>query len=78
MYLPERAGTRFSTRLVSYLPTGELVCDVFSRVAVRLGRLNPVVRRTGASLHWGIDDPRELERRIPALGNLGRLPRYRF
>jgi O-methyltransferase involved in polyketide biosynthesis len=114
MYLPEREGTPFFARLVSYFPTGELVCDVFSRVAVRLGRLNPVVRRTGASLHWGIDDPRELERsiprlhlvedlraydlagpgrdklpgryrislwlmrRIPALGNLGRLLRYRF
>jgi O-methyltransferase involved in polyketide biosynthesis len=114
MYLPEREGTQLFGRLVSHFPTGELAFDAFSRLAVRLGKLNPVVRRTGATLHWGIDDPRELERsiprlhlvevirpydvlgpgldklprayhfsvwlmrRIPALGNLGLILRYRF
>jgi len=67
MYLPEHEGTRLFERMVSHFPTGELAFDTFSRVAVRLGKLNPVVRRTGATLRWGLDDPRELERAIPRL-----------
>jgi O-methyltransferase involved in polyketide biosynthesis len=114
MYLPEREAIPLFARLVSHFPSGELVCDTFSRVAIRLGKLNPVVRRTGSTLTWGLDDPRTLERsiprlqlveglraydltgpgvhklprrytillwlmrRIPPLGNLGRLLRYRF
>jgi methyltransferase (TIGR00027 family) len=67
MYLPEREGIPLFARLVSYFPTGELTFDAFSRVAIRLGKLNPVVRRTGSTLTWGIDDPRILERSIPRL-----------
>jgi O-methyltransferase involved in polyketide biosynthesis len=114
MYLPEHSGTQLFERVVSHFPSGELTFDTFSRVAIRLGKLNPVVRRTGSTLRWGLDDPRELERaiprlhlvedlraydltgpgldklprsyrvslwlmrRIPALGNLGRLLRFRF
>ncbi|WP_252858391.1 hypothetical protein [Pseudomonas nitroreducens] len=26
-----------------------------------------MIRRTGAVLHWGIDEPRELEQQVPAL-----------
>jgi O-methyltransferase involved in polyketide biosynthesis len=114
MYLPEREGAPLFGGLVSHFPMGELTFDAFSRLAVRLGKLNPVVRGTGSTLTWGIDDPRSLERsipglhliedlkaydltgpgihklpgryrislwlmrRIPAMGNLGRLLRYRF
>jgi O-methyltransferase involved in polyketide biosynthesis len=67
MYLPEREGTPLFARLVSHFPSGQLTFDAFSRVAVRLGKLNPVVRRTGSTLQWGIDDPRSLERSIPGL-----------
>jgi O-methyltransferase involved in polyketide biosynthesis len=67
MYLPEQDGTPLFSRLVNQFPTGQLAFDVFSSAAVRLGKLNPVVRRTGSTLHWGIDDPRALERAIPRL-----------
>jgi O-methyltransferase involved in polyketide biosynthesis len=67
MYLPERDGTPLFARLVNYVPMGELAFDAFSRVAIRLGMLNPVVRRTGSVLQWGINDPRSLERSIPRL-----------
>jgi O-methyltransferase involved in polyketide biosynthesis len=114
MYLQPQNGVQLLRRLVDHLPTGEMAFDVFSRVAVRLGVLNPVVRASGARLAWGIDDFRELEaavpglhvievlraydlvgpglerlapgyrfalrlmKRIPAMGNLGRLARFRF
>jgi O-methyltransferase involved in polyketide biosynthesis len=114
MYLPPDEGPRLFRRLVQCFPEGELAFDSYSRLAVRLGKLNPVVRRAGATLRWGIDDPRELEgaipdlrlvqalraydltdsvmdrlprayrvslwlmRRIPPMGNLGLLLRYRY
>ena len=67
MYLPKPEGMPLFARLVTHFGTGELAFDCFSRFAVRFGKLNPVVRRTGAKLEWGIDDPRELERSIPGL-----------
>ena len=114
MYLQPRDGVQLLRRLVAHVPSGEMAFDVFSRVAVRLGVLNPVVRASGARLTWGIDDLRDLElavpglhvievlraydlagpgldrlapsyrfalrlmKRIPAMGNLGRLARFRF
>jgi hypothetical protein len=36
-------------------------------------RASPAIRRTGATLGWGLDDPRALERSIPGLRLLTRL-----
>ncbi len=41
--------------------------DGYSRLGIRLLQWNPMIRRTGAVLHWGIDEPRELEQQVPAL-----------
>jgi O-methyltransferase involved in polyketide biosynthesis len=54
MYLPEQQGTPLFSRLVHQFPTGELAFDMFSRAAIRLGKLKPVVRRTGPTLYWGL------------------------
>jgi O-methyltransferase involved in polyketide biosynthesis len=67
MYLPPDEGPPLFRRLVQRFPEGELAFDSYSRLAVRLGKLNPVVRRAGATLRWGIDDPHELERAVPGL-----------
>ncbi|MBV9846746.1 MAG: class I SAM-dependent methyltransferase [Kutzneria sp.] len=62
MYLTPDEGAELVRRLVAKFPSGELICDVFSRRGITLQKLNPVIRKTGATLYWGIDDPRELER----------------
>jgi O-methyltransferase involved in polyketide biosynthesis len=67
MYLQPRDGVQLFDRVTSLFPAGELYFDSYSRVAIRLSKLNPVVRRTGSTLHWGIDDPHVLEQAIPRL-----------
>ncbi|MEU6644019.1 class I SAM-dependent methyltransferase [Saccharomonospora sp. NPDC046836] len=62
MYLKPDEGTELVRRLVAKFPSGELICDLFSRLAIKAQKINVVVRRAGATLHWGVDDPRELER----------------
>ncbi|MBB4686947.1 class I SAM-dependent methyltransferase [Amycolatopsis jiangsuensis] len=62
MYLTATTGTELVRRLVGRFPSGRLVCDFFSTLGVKAQVVNPVVRRSKAKLHWGIDDPHELER----------------
>lgn len=50
------------TSLTERFPGSELVFDALSSISIRLhNRAHPVLRKTGASLNWGIDDPRTLE-----------------
>lgn len=53
--------------LVAHCGCGELLLDGYSRLGIRLLQWNPMIRRTGAVLHWGIDEPQELEQQVPAL-----------
>nr|WP_275590794.1 class I SAM-dependent methyltransferase [Pseudomonas sp. DP-17] len=53
--------------LVEHCGQGELALDGYSRLGIRLLQWNPMIRRTGAVLHWGIDEPQELEQQVPAL-----------
>ncbi|MEU9124135.1 class I SAM-dependent methyltransferase [Streptomyces sp. NPDC048506] len=55
MYLTEEDGTALLRRLMAHVPRGELAFDAFSAFAVRAARLNHVVRKAGARLHWGTD-----------------------
>jgi O-methyltransferase involved in polyketide biosynthesis len=61
MYLRKEDGKRLIQRITGRLPSGQLLFDCFGTVGIRLQKLVPAVRNAGASLHWGIDDPRELE-----------------
>lgn len=61
MYLAPEAGAALLRRFVELFPSGQLICDVYSRLGVKLQKANPVVRKSGATLRWGIDDPAELE-----------------
>ena len=67
MYLPASAGPPLLRRLVTHLPRGEMAFDTYSRLGVRMSRFVPVLRRTGQTLSWGVDDPRDLEREVPGL-----------
>ncbi|NBH04707.1 class I SAM-dependent methyltransferase [Amycolatopsis sp. SID8362] len=62
MYLTPEDGAELIRRLVAKFPSGELVCDVFSKLGIKAQKLNTPVRRAKATLRWGVDDPHELER----------------
>ena len=67
MYLPATEGPVLLRRLVAHLRSGGMAFDSYSRLGVRLSRSMPVLRRAGARLDWGIDDPHEPERLVPGL-----------
>ena len=67
IYLPEDAGLALLGAITAKFPSGELAFDVYSRAMVWLTRRLPAVKRTGAVLHWGIDDSHALERAVPRL-----------
>ncbi|WP_406217701.1 class I SAM-dependent methyltransferase [Streptomyces decoyicus] len=66
MYLTEEDGTALLRRLMAHVPGGELAFDAFSRFAIRAQRLNRVVVKAGARLHWGTD-PAGIARLSPEL-----------
>jgi O-methyltransferase involved in polyketide biosynthesis len=61
MYLHKDDGRRLVQRITERFPSGQLLFDCYGSLGIRLQKLVPAVRRSGASLHWGIDDPREIE-----------------
>ncbi|TGQ71061.1 MAG: class I SAM-dependent methyltransferase [Mesorhizobium sp.] len=76
-YLPAQEGPRLFARLVSHLASGELMFDAYSGFGLKLLRLNPSFRATGAEVHWAIEDPHELERAIPKLRFVGDISAYK-
>ncbi|RJL31288.1 class I SAM-dependent methyltransferase [Bailinhaonella thermotolerans] len=67
MYLREEDGKRLIRRVVSDFPGGRLLFDCYGTLGIRLQKLVPAVRNSGATLHWGIDHPRDLESLHPGL-----------
>jgi O-methyltransferase involved in polyketide biosynthesis len=67
MYLAEADVEQLLRRITARFAGGQVAFDAYSRLGARIGRTNPVIRRTGATLGWGLDDPRTLERSIPGL-----------
>jgi O-methyltransferase involved in polyketide biosynthesis len=61
MYLRKEEGHRLIERLTGRFPSGQLLFDCYGTIAIRMQKLVPAVRNAGATLHWGIDDPHELE-----------------
>jgi O-methyltransferase involved in polyketide biosynthesis len=62
MYLREEDGKALVQRITGRFPSGQLLFDCYGSLGIRLQKLVPAVRNAGATLHWGIDDPRTLER----------------
>lgn len=62
MYLREEDGKRLIQRITGRFPRGQLLFDVYGKLGIRLQKLVPAVRNAGATLRWGVDDPREIER----------------
>ncbi len=76
-YLPADEGPRLFARLVAHLAGGELMFDAFSRLGLKLMRLSPAIKATGAEVHWAIEDPHDLERAVPKLRFVEEIPRYK-
>ncbi|PRX97805.1 class I SAM-dependent methyltransferase [Allonocardiopsis opalescens] len=67
MYLTKDEGRRLIQRITGRFEHGRLLFDCYGTVGIRLQKLVPAVRNAGATLHWGIDDPHELEAWHPGL-----------
>jgi O-methyltransferase involved in polyketide biosynthesis len=65
MYLTEDDGIALLRRVVEHGPSGELQFDAFNRLGIRSQWINTVVRRSGATLHWGIDGPDDILDAVP-------------
>jgi len=61
MYLDEADVRRLVVQLGEAFPGCMLAADVFSRLTARSARSHPSLKRTGARLGWGIDDPHAME-----------------
>ena len=61
MYLREEEGNALIQRITGRFPCGQLLFDCYGPLGIRLQKLVPAVRNSGATLHWGIADPRALE-----------------
>ncbi|MGO9508631.1 MAG: class I SAM-dependent methyltransferase [Mycobacterium sp.] len=60
MYLTKDDGLALLRRVVDRFPCGELQFDAFSTFGIRTQVINSVVRRSGSTLHWGIDGPGDI------------------
>jgi methyltransferase (TIGR00027 family) len=67
MYLTESDGVALLRRVVDAFPSGELQFDAFNRLGIRSQWLNAVVRRSGATLYWGIDGPDDIVDAVPGV-----------
>jgi methyltransferase (TIGR00027 family) len=76
MYLTEEAGLALLRRVVERFPSGEFQFDVFNRLGIRIQIVNTAVRRAGARLHWGVNDPGEILRNVPGLRLLAALSAF--
>jgi O-methyltransferase involved in polyketide biosynthesis len=65
MYLTRDDGTALLRRVVEHAPSGELQFDAFNRLGIKSQWTNTVVRRSGATLYWGIDGPDEVLDAVP-------------
>ncbi|WP_029116128.1 class I SAM-dependent methyltransferase [Mycobacterium sp. URHB0044] len=67
MYLTREDGTALLRRVVEHAPSGELQFDAFNRLGIKSQWMNAVVRRSGATLYWGIDGPDDIVDAVPGV-----------
>jgi O-methyltransferase involved in polyketide biosynthesis len=67
MYLTQEDGIALLRRVVEHAPSGELQFDAFNRLGIKSQWMNAVVRRSGATLHWGINGPDDIVKAVPGV-----------
>ncbi len=63
MYLKEEEIKTLLSRLKERIGGYTLIFDAFSVLAAKNTKNHPSLKKTGAKIHWGIDDPQELVKR---------------
>ena len=66
-YLTEEDGVALLRRLVERFGRGEMLFDVVAPWTVQAAKFSGFLRSTGASFHWGVRDPHDLEIKVPGL-----------
>lgn len=61
MYLTEEQVRQLLVDLQARLPGSEISFDAFTTFAARATNHHPSIKKTGARIQWGIDDPRQIE-----------------
>jgi O-methyltransferase involved in polyketide biosynthesis len=60
MYLHEDEIKQLFVSLQKRLPSSEISFDAYSRLTARSANNHPSIKKTGAQLHWGIDDAEQI------------------
>jgi hypothetical protein len=74
MYLTHNDGITLLRSMVGHFPAGELQFDAFNAVGIKSQWTNAVVRRAGATLHWGINGPDDILDAVPGTRLLAWVP----
>lgn len=61
MYIPGEEVKRLFLALQKKFPGYRIIADAFSTLAAKSATRHTSLNKTGASLHWGVDDPKEVE-----------------
>jgi O-methyltransferase involved in polyketide biosynthesis len=61
MYLTGEAVRTLVLKLKEAFPGCELIFDAYSTMTTKRIKDHPAIKKTGASVRWGIDDPRTIE-----------------
>lgn len=67
MYLKEAEMMALVRRLKENYPGARLTFDAYSTFTVGRVHRHPSLKETGAAIHWGIDDPQEIETWAPGI-----------
>jgi O-methyltransferase involved in polyketide biosynthesis len=67
MYLPEGKVKELILRLREIFPGSEIAFDAFSALTARSVKRAASLKTTGASVRWGIDDPKTIEDWAPGI-----------
>lgn len=67
MYLTQEDGVALLRRVVDRFGSGELQFDAFNWLGIRSQVLNTVVRRSGSTLRWAINEPEDILDAVPGV-----------
>lgn len=66
-YLTRDDGIALLRRVVEHFPAGELHFDVWNWLSIKIQKLNPVVRHSGSTLYWAVNDPNDILGAVPGV-----------
>ncbi len=66
-YLTEDDGVALLRRVVEHFPSGEMQFDVCNWLSIKLQKFNPVVSRSGSTLHWAVNEPDDILQAVPGV-----------